>query len=84
MWGTGRQAHGLDTRRGQSLAKRLGEERIAIVQQVVFLDKASFDRIADLPTALDHPGTIWLRDDAGDFNVARRQVDQGCSQSSLG
>jgi hypothetical protein len=75
IWGTRRQADGLDTRRAQGLAKRLGEERIAIVNQVAFPDKASLDRIADLPTAVNHAVTIWLRYDAGDFNVARRQVD---------
>ena len=42
--GMGRQADGLDTRRAQRLAKRIREERIAIVKEVAFADEASLDR----------------------------------------
>ena len=61
-WGPGRQAERLDTGRSQRVSKRVGEAWIAIMQEEAFPAQASINRIGELPTALDHPGTVRARE----------------------
>ncbi len=45
------------------------------MQEEAFPSQAPINRIGDLATALDHPGTVGLRTDAGDLHASRREVD---------
>jgi len=45
------------------------------VKEETFSLQASINRIRELATALDQPGTIRLREDAGDLHASRREVD---------
>lgn len=45
------------------------------MKEETFAPQASINRISELATALDHPGTVWLREDAGDLHASRREVD---------
>ena len=75
IWRTGRQADRLDTGRRQRVTKRVGEAWIAIMKEEAFPAQASINRIGELATALDHPGTVRLGEDAGDLHPSRREVD---------
>jgi hypothetical protein len=45
------------------------------VKEETFSLQASINRICELATRLDHPGTVRLRDDVGDLHASRREVD---------
>jgi hypothetical protein len=45
------------------------------VQEEAFPSQASVNRIGDLATALNHLGTVRLREGAGDLHSSRREVD---------
>jgi hypothetical protein len=75
IWGTGRQADRLDAGRRERVTERVAEPWIAIMQEEAFPSQASVNRIGNLATAPNHPGTVRLREDAGDLHSSRREVD---------
>jgi hypothetical protein len=75
IWRPGWQAKRLDTGGRQCVSKRVGEAWIAIMQEEAFPAEASIIRIGELATALDHPGTVRLREDAANLHPSRREVD---------
>jgi hypothetical protein len=75
IWRTWGQADRFDASRSQGVTKRVGEAWISIVKEETFPSQASINRIRELATALDHPGTVRLGEDTGNLHPSRRQVD---------
>src|SRR4029453_7780839 len=70
-----RRPEGSDTARWQRVSKRIGEARIAVMEEEALPREASVIGIGERATALDHPGAVRLADDAGNLHPSRRKVD---------
>src|SRR6516225_10395191 len=55
--------------------KRLGKQRVPIMEEEAFADHEPIDGIGELTTALDDPGAVGLRGDPGDVDTARGELD---------
>ena len=60
---------------GERLPKRLGKQRVLIMEEEAFADQEPIDGISELTTALDDPGAVGLRGDPGDVDTARGELD---------
>jgi hypothetical protein len=58
IWRPRRQPERLDSGHSQRVTKRVAEAWIAIMKEEAFPWQASINRIGELATALDHPGTV--------------------------
>jgi hypothetical protein len=71
----GRQPKWFDSRPAKETAKLLGEERIAVEDELSFAKQEAIACIGEIARDLHHPRAVWLGTDAGDIDASRIELE---------
>jgi hypothetical protein len=70
-----RQLDWFHTTRLEEVLKRLGEEGIAVVDEVAGVSEKAVDRVGDVFGNLFHPFAVWVTSNPGDLDASRFELN---------